>query len=77
MMTRRKESKHIMEYIKVTNENIEINGGTDMIGLAVACTILGGIVGASLEPVSFSVSIPIAIMGGFIMKEIRDRKDEK
>ena len=40
-----------------------------MIGLAVACTILGGIVGASLEPVSFSVSIPIAIMGGFIMKE--------
>lgn len=33
-----------------------------MIGLAVACTILGGIVGASLEPVSFSVSIPIAIM---------------
>lgn len=55
----------------------EINGGTDMIGLAVACTILGGIVGASLEPVSFSVSIPIAIMGGFIMKEIRDKKDEK
>ena len=43
-----------------------------MIGLAVACTILGGIVGASLEPVSFSVSIPIAIMGGFIMKEIRE-----
>lgn len=48
-----------------------------MIGLAVACTILGGIVGASLEPVSFSVSIPIAIMGGFIIKEIRDKKDEK
>lgn len=48
-----------------------------MIGLAVACTILGGIVGASLEPVSFSVSIPIAIMGGFIMKEIRDKKGEK
>ena len=48
-----------------------------MIGLAVACTILGGIVGASLEPVSFSVSIPIAIMGGFIMKDIRGKKDEK
>ena len=48
-----------------------------MIGLAVACTIFGGIVGASLEPVSFSVSIPIEIMGGFIMKEIRDKKDEK
>ncbi len=48
-----------------------------MIGLAVACTILGGIVGASLEPVSFSVSIPIAIMGGFIMKEIRAKKIQK
>ena len=47
-----------------------------MIGFAVVCTILGGIVGAFLEPVSFSVSIPIAIMGGFIMKEIRDRKDK-
>ena len=28
-----------------------------MIGFAVVCTILGGIVGAFLEPVSFSVSI--------------------
>ena len=31
-----------------------------MIVLAVVCTILGGILGAFLEPVSLSVSIPIA-----------------
>lgn len=46
-----------------------------MIGAAVICTILGGVVGAFLEPVSFSVSIPIAIMGGFILKEIKDSKE--
>lgn len=44
-----------------------------MIGIAVVCTILGGILGAFLEPVSLSISIPIAIMGGFIMKEIPPR----
>lgn len=48
-----------------------------MIGIAVICTILGGILGASLEPISFSVSIPIAIMGGFIMKEIKDKRDKE
>ena len=46
-----------------------------MIFSAIACTILGGILGAFLEPVSFSVSIPIAIMGGFILKAIKDKKD--
>ncbi|MCI8398412.1 MAG: hypothetical protein HFF90_03310 [Oscillibacter sp.] len=46
-----------------------------MIGAAVICTILGGVVGAFLEPVSFSVSIPIAIMGGFILKAIKDSKE--
>lgn len=45
-----------------------------MIILAVICTILGGILGAFLEPVSFSVSIPIAIMGGFILKAIKDKE---
>ena len=45
-----------------------------MIILAVICTILGGILGAFLEPVSFSVSIPIAIMGGFILKAIKSKK---
>ena len=44
-----------------------------MISLAVVCTILGGILGAFLEPVSLSVSIPIAIMGGFILKAIKNK----
>ncbi len=44
-----------------------------MIVLAVVCTILGGILGAFLEPVSLSVSIPIAIMGGFILKTIENK----
>ena len=44
-----------------------------MIVLAVVCTILGGILGAFLEPVSLSVSIPIAIMGGFILKAIKSK----
>lgn len=39
-----------------------------MIIVAIICTILGGALGAFLEPVSFSVSIPIAIMGGFSMQ---------
>lgn len=46
-----------------------------MILIAIVCTILGGILGASIEPVSLSVSIPIAIMGGFILKAIKDKKD--
>ena len=45
-----------------------------MILIAIVCTILGGILGASIEPVSLSVSIPIAIMGGFILKAIKDKK---
>lgn len=44
-----------------------------MIALAVICMILGGILGAFLEPVSLSVSIPIAIMGGFILKTIKNK----
>ena len=44
-----------------------------MIVLAVVCTILGGILGAFLEPVSLSVSIPIAIMWGFILKAIKNK----
>ena len=46
-----------------------------MIFIAIVCTLLGGVLGASLEPVSFSVSIPIAIIGGFILKAIKDKKD--
>jgi hypothetical protein len=46
-----------------------------MIAAAVLLTLLGGVLGAFLEPVSFSVSIPIAIMGGFILKAIKDQKN--
>ncbi len=45
-----------------------------MIIVAIICTVLGGVLGAFLEPISFSVSIPIAIMGGFILKAIKDKK---
>ncbi|MEI3091550.1 MAG: hypothetical protein V8S83_04435 [Oscillospiraceae bacterium] len=45
-----------------------------MIFIAIVCTVLGGFLGASLEPLSLSVSIPIAIMGGFILKAIKDKK---
>ena len=45
-----------------------------MIAAAVICTLLGGVLGASLEPVSLAISIPIAIMGGFILKAVRDSK---
>lgn len=44
-----------------------------MIFIAIVCTLIGGVLGASLEPLSFSVSIPIAIMGGFILKAIKDQ----
>ena len=34
-----------------------------MIVAAVICTLLGGVLGAYLEPVSFAISIPIANHG--------------
>ena len=46
-----------------------------MIGAAMVCTLLGGILGAFLEPLSLSVSFPVAIMGGFILKAIKDKKE--
>ena len=48
--------------------------GGNMIAVAVICTLLGGVLGAFLEPVSLAISIPIAIMGGFILKAVRDSK---
>jgi len=45
-----------------------------MIGLAIFCTLVGGALGAFLEPTSFAVSVPIAIMGGFIIKAIKDKQ---
>ena len=44
-----------------------------MIGLAIFSTLIGGVIGAFLEPTSFAVSVPIAIMGGFIIKAIKDK----
>ena len=58
-----------------TDRQTESYGGIAMIFIAIVCTLLGGVLGASLEPVSFSISIPIAIMGGFILKAIKDKKD--
>ena len=44
-----------------------------MIALAVICTLIAGVIGAYLEPVSVAVSLPIAVMGGFILKALSDR----
>ena len=44
-----------------------------MIALAVICTLSAGVIRAYLEPVSFAVSLPIAVMGGFILKALSDR----
>lgn len=45
-----------------------------MIILAVICTLIGGAIGAFLEPISLSVAVPIAVMGGFILKAIQNIK---
>ncbi len=47
-----------------------------MIVLAVVCTLIAGGIGAFLEPVSFSVALPIAVMGGFILNEIKTKADK-
>ena len=60
------------EYAEV--RRIRTHGGNIMIVAAVICTLLGGVLGAYLEPVSLAISIPIAIMGGFILKAVRDSK---
>jgi len=36
---------------------------------------IAGFVGSSLEPVSFAIALPIAVMGGFILKAIQDKKN--
>ena len=48
-----------------------------MIILAINCTLVAGVIGAFLEPVSFSVSLPIAVMGGFILYEIKRKIDRR
>ncbi len=44
--------------------------------IAIILTILGGIFGSFLEPPVFAISIPIAIMGGFILAEIQRKNDK-
>ena len=48
-----------------------------MIILAIICPLVAGVIGAFLEPVSFSVSLPIAVMGGFILYEIKRKIDRR
>lgn len=48
-----------------------------MIKLAIFCTIIAGVIGAFVESVSLSVSLPIAVMGGFILYELRELSNEK
>lgn len=43
--------------------------------LPIFLTILSSVISSFLEPTALSVSIPISVMGYFIMKEI-DRKKE-
>ena len=45
-----------------------------MIILAVVCTLIAGGVGAFCEPVSFSVALPIAVMGGFILYAVQNNQ---
>lgn len=44
--------------------------------LAVICTLAGGVLASFLEPPAFANSIPLAIMGGFILAALRRREDE-
>ena len=48
--------------------------GGNMIVAAVICTLLGGVLGAHLKPVSSLFPFPLPIMGGFILKAVRDSK---
>ncbi|NEU30650.1 hypothetical protein GN156_07630 [bacterium LRH843] len=44
--------------------------------IAIVLTVLGGILGSFLEPPVFANSIPLAIMGGFILAEIQRKNDK-
>lgn len=46
-----------------------------MIVIAVICTLIAGLVGYSLEPESLAMALPVAVMGGFILKAIQDMKN--
>jgi hypothetical protein len=66
------------EYIS-SNGPIGENGGRNYMGriiTAIFSTILGGIFASFLEPPVFANSIPLAIMGGFILAEIQRKTDK-
>ena len=44
-----------------------------MTAAAIICTLLAGAAGAFLEPVSFAVSLPVAVMGGFILATLKKK----
>ncbi|MEG6520711.1 hypothetical protein [Desulfotomaculum sp. 1211_IL3151] len=44
--------------------------------MAIVLTVMGGALGSFLEPPAFANSIPLAIMGGFILAEIQRRNDK-
>ena len=46
-----------------------------MIAIAIICTIIAGFLSAFLEPLSFAITLPLAVMGGFILKAIKDKKN--
>lgn len=48
-----------------------------MVIAAMICTILAGFVGGFIQPVSLGVSLPIAVMGGFILAHLNDLNREK
>lgn len=43
--------------------------------VAIICTLVAGFVSSFLEPVSFAMTLPIAVMGSFNLKAIQDKKD--
>ena len=47
-----------------------------MIILAVICTLVAGAIGGMMEPVSFSVALPISVMGGFILRAIQKKEKQ-
>ena len=59
------------EYISSNDPIVERSGNyMGRIITAIFLTILVGILGSFLEPSVFANSIPLAIMGGFILAEI-------
>ncbi|SNS72589.1 hypothetical protein SAMN05446037_101888 [Anaerovirgula multivorans] len=46
-----------------------------MIVVAIICTLIAGFVSSFLEPLPFAMTLPIVVMGSFILKAIQDKKN--